>query len=342
MSLLGDRNVRRLIRAFYLATISVVVGVIGYMSIEGYSVWDAFYMTVITISTVGFSEVYELSFHGRMFTAVFIIFNISLVAYIVSIISRYLFEGELRDVFTNYLSKREVNKMKDHVIICGYGRNGYTASKELERDKIPFVVIDNNADLVQSRLEENQDVPVIRGDATDESVLLDAGVDRAQALIAAIPNDAANVFITLTAKELNPRIKIIARASLANSEKRLLKAGADNVVMPNVVGGHYMANLIHKPQVVEFLGMLNGVGDLKLELEDIAYEDLKTEYRDITLAEMNVRSVSDVTFIGLRDGDKQYHFNPKGETRVTKGDVLILLGVPEAVKKFENHFILKN
>lgn len=341
MSLWGDRNIKRFVRAVYLAFLSIAIGIAGYMIIENYSVGDAFYMTVITISTVGFSELSDLSFTGRMFTAFYIIFNVGLVAYIVSIISRYLFEGELRDVFTNYISKREVDKLSDHVIICGYGRNGYTAHEELKKSNLEVVVIDDNKDLIEQRLDQNEGLLIIKGDATDDNILKSAGVERARALIVAIPNDASNVFITLTARELNPRIKIICRASMENSERRLIKAGADNVVKPNAVGGHYMASLVNRPQVVEFLDMLNGIGQIKLELEDVAYQDLKDEFKGKSIAELRVRQHADVTFIGKRDHKKEYMFNPTGQTVLNSQDVLIVLGTPAEIEKFKEVFLTR-
>lgn len=339
MSLWGEDNIRRVVSAMALVMASITTGTIGYAVIEDYSLVDAFYMSVITISTVGYGEVHELSPNGKIFTAIFIILNLGLVGHLVSVFSRYLFEGKIRDVFSNYLNNREMKKFKDHVIVCGYGRNGYNACRELMRSGQDFVVIDNDAELVKERLGQNEQITVIKGDATDEQVLLDAGIHNAKAIIASIPDDSANVFITLTAKELNPNIKVIARAIRENSEKKLRRAGADNIVMPDAIGGHYMATLVDRPQVVEFLEMLNGKGSVKVELENVSFDDFKDKYKGKTLFELNVRKYSGVTFVGNRKKSGEYQFNPSGDSVVESGDVLIALGTKEDISSFRSEYL---
>ncbi len=339
MSLWGEDKVRRIVRATALVMASITAGTVGYAVIEDYPITDAFYMSVITISTVGYGEVHTLSPTGKVFTAFFIILNLGLVGHLVSVFSRYLFEGKIKDVFSNYLNIREMKKFKNHVIVCGYGRNGYNACRELIRSGQDFVVIDNDAELVQERLIQDEKITVIKGDATDEEVLLEAGILNAKAIIASIPDDSANVFIALTAKELNPNIKVIARAIRENSEKKLRRAGADNVVMPDAIGGHYMATLVDRPQVVEFLEMLNGVGNVKIELENVAFEDFKEHYRGKTLFELNVRKYSGVTFIGNRKSDGEYVFNPSGDSEVGAGDVLIALGTKDDMIAFRTEYL---
>lgn len=336
-----DRGVKRFVRAIALALVSVFTGVLGYHFIEDYSYVDAFYMTVITISTVGFTEVNLLSETGRLFTAFYIIFNLAVIAYIVSVITRFLFEGEFKEFFSSYMTKREVDKLEGHVIICGFGRNGSNAAKELKRDGVPFVIIDNDENVLQALLSDYDNLRVVKGDATEESVLSFAGVERASALIASIPDDANNVFITLTAREMNPNLRIIARANKESSEQKLLRAGANSVVMPDAIGGHYMATLVNRPQVVEFLDMINGVGEVKVELEEVYYEDFKSEYRGKTIVELNVREYSGVTFIGYKSTDKEYVFNPNATTKLVEGDVFIMLGKKEEIEAFKEEFLLR-
>ena len=274
-----------------------------------------------------------------IFTALYIIFNLAVIAYIVSVITRFLFEGEFKEVFSNYMTKREVDKLQDHVIICGYGRNGSNAAKELKRDGVPFVVIDNDDSVL--RTLDSEGIHVIKGDATEEEVLKFAGVERASALIASIPDDANNVFITLTAREMNATMRIIARANIESSERKLLRAGATSVVMPDAIGGHYMATLVNRPQVIEFLDMINGVGEMKLELEEIYYTDLKEEYRDKTIIELNVRRYCGVTFIGYKPANMGYVFNPDASTKLAEGDVFIMLGKKEEIEQFKLEYIQK-
>lgn len=335
-----DKGVKRFVRAIILALISVFVGVLGYCYIESYSLVDAFYMTVITISTVGFTEVQSLSEKGRLFTSFYIIFNLGVIAYIVSVITRFLFEGEFKEVFSSYMTKREVDKLQGHVIICGFGRNGSNAAKELKRDGVPFVVIDSDEKVLQSLVGEYEKLSVVKGDATEESVLSFAGVERASALIASIPDDANNVFITLTAREMNPNLRIIARANKESSERKLLRAGANSVVMPDAIGGHYMATLVNKPQVVEFLDMINGVGEVKLELEEVHYDDFIDIYRGKNIMELNVRKYCGVTFIGYKSANEEYVFNPNANIKLDKGDVFIMLGKKEEIAAFKNEFLL--
>ena len=330
-------RIRRFTQAILLISLSLTVGVTGFAIIEKYTLLEAFYMSVITLSTVGFGEVRELSNLGKIFTAFYIIFNIAIVAYIVSVISRFLFEGELRDIFSNFVTLREVKKMKNHVIVCGYGRNGYNACLELKRDKVPFVVIDKDEDRVIQDLDET-DIPFIKGDATEEEVLKYAGIEKAKAIIAAIPTDAINVFIALTARELNVGIQIIARASSPSSERKLMRAGANSVVLPDALGGHYMATLVNKPEVIEFLDMLNGKGGMHLEMEEINYQEFRAEYRDKTIRELDVRKYSGVTFIGYKSAQEGYMFNPSSHVRLTEGDIVIALGSREEIDIFKRQF----
>ena len=336
-----DRGVKRFVRAVVLALLSMFTGVSGYYFIENYSFIDALYMTVITISTVGFTEVNSLSEIGRLFTSFYIIFNLGVIAYILSVVTRFLFEGEFKEVFSSYMTKREVEKLDGHVIICGFGRNGSNAAKELKRDGVPFVVVDNDEQVLQSLLSDNESLHVIKGDATEEDVLSFAGVERASALIASIPDDANNLFITLTAREMNPKLRIIARANKESSERKLLRAGADSVVMPDAIGGHYMATLVNRPQVVEFLDMINGVGEMKLELEEVHYNDFKEQHRDKTIVELDVRRYCGVTFIGYKSIIDGYVFNPNARTKLDVGEVFIMLGKKDAIETFKNEFTLK-
>ena len=328
-----DKRLKNLYFTLALVFSSFSVGIAGYYSIEGFSFWDAFYMTVITISTVGFKELHELSPSGRIFTSFYIIFNISIFAYIISVITKYLFEGELKEIYKNYMTNLDVKKMKNHVIVCGYGRNGSKAADELMQENKPFIIIDRDVDLIKHKLANQENYIYLEGEATDDDTLKLAGIERATAIITTLPKDADNVFVSLTARELNPKIKIIARASEPSSESKLYRAGANSVVMPDVIGGQHMAQLITKPEVIQFIDMLSGVGEVKLKLDEITFSELKDEYRGKTIRELDIRKKTGATVIGFKNDTKGFLVNPDPNIKIEEGDVLILLGDNDEVSK---------
>lgn len=334
---------RRLYLAIGFLFLSIFAGIVGFSVIENYNITDAFYMTILTISTVGFREVYDLSDSGKIFTSFYIIFNLSAFGFFLSVISRYLFEGELKQIFYRYLDNRELSKLRNHVIVCGFGRNGYKAVEELRKNDIPFVVVDANKDIFERRLDEKKlrGLNIVVGDATQEEVLERAGIKTARAIIAAVPKDAINVFISLTAKELNPKIKVIARATEETSESKLKRAGADQVILPDTIGGQYMANMVIRPEVVEFLDMINGVGEVALHMEEFCFSDLKGEYRNHSIKELNLRQVCGVTIIGYKSKKLGFIFNPNSQTKVEDGDILILIGSSEDFVKFKEVYVQK-
>ena len=334
------KNINQLITAFILVFFSLIIGMTGFSMLEGYSLMESFYMTAITISTVGFGEIRPLSEEGRLFVSVYIIFNISAFAYFLSVSSKFLFEGELRNIFKSIISDREMQALTNHVIICGCGRNGFRAAEELMKDKVDFVIVDMNKDIIEKRFGDSiNQINYLIGDATEEETLSKAGIERARALIAAVPKDSTNVFISLTARELNRSIKIIARATQVTTESKLKRAGADYVVMPDNIGGHYMSLLVNKPHVVDFLDMINGVGDIKLELEEIGYSDFKDEFHGKSIRELDVRTViSGVTFIGYMDANGKYTFNPNSATILNENEYFIVLVSSNDLIQFRNYF----
>jgi len=331
------RDFDRLFLAVIFVISSFVIGIMGFMLIEGLNLVDSFYMTVITISTVGFREVQPLSQGGKVFTTFYIVLNVGIFLYAVSVISQYIFEGEFRKVFKNVITEREVRKMEDHVIVCGFGRNGIKAAEELKLSKRDFIVIDKSTE----KINDYKKLKFIEGDASSDDTLLKAGIERASAIITTLPSDADNVFITLTAKELNPRIKVIARASEANTDKKLVRAGADHVVMPDMLGGLHMAQLITKPYVIEFLELLNGVGNLGANfiLEEFSYEMLSSDFRDKSIKEMDIRNETGTQVIAIRDSRKGFSFSPSPHAVISKDSVLIVLGTPDSVENFKKHYL---
>jgi voltage-gated potassium channel len=331
------RDFDRLFLAVIFVISSFIIGIIGFMLMEGLNLVDSFYMTVITISTVGFREVQPLSQGGKVFTTFYILINVGIFLYAVSVISQYIFEGEFRKVFKNVISVREVKKMKDHVIVCGFGRNGMKAAEELYQSKKDFIVIDRSSE----KMSDHKELKFVEGDASSDDTLMKAGIERASSIITTLPSDADNVFITLTAKELNPNIKVIARASENNTDKKLVRAGADHVVMPDMLGGLHMAQLITKPYVIEFLELLNGVGltGANFILEEFSYEQLKNDFRDKSIKEMDIRNETGAQVIAIRDSSKGFRFSPSPHSVISKDSILIVLGTPESVNEFKKHYI---
>ncbi len=333
----NNRNLTKFAFALMLLLFSLFIGQIGFIFIEGFSWIEAFYMTVITLSTVGFTEVRPLSDLGRLFTSCYIIFNLGIFAYVVSVITSYLFEGELIDVFNKYMTGKEVKKLNNHIIVCGYGRNGARACAELLQNKTEFVLIESEKKTFE-KFPGLAHIQYVIGDATLDDTLLEAGVQRARAIITTLPKDSDNVFITLTARELNPKIYIIARASEDSSEKKLYRAGVDKVVMPDAIGGKHMAQLLTKPQVIEFLNLLDGMGEQNLHLEDFTFNELKEDFRNKTIRELDIRRKTGATIIGYKDREKGFMFNPSAETYIRSGDAIIIIGTTKDIEQFKSFY----
>ncbi len=330
-----NTHLKRLITAVIFFVMSLTVGIVGFSYIEDMNIIDAIYMTVITISTVGFTEVKELSPVGRIFTSVYIIFNVTLFAYILTVVTVYFFEGRLNEVLKKLRSNMKLNKLKNHVIVCGYGRNGKRACEELQETKTEFVIIDND----ESKADDfPKDMKWYIGDATKDEHLKAIGIERAKAIIVTTPSDSINVFITLTARNLNPDIKIIARTSSNETQDKLHHAGADYVIMPDVLGGMYMAHIITRPIVIEFLNLINGVSGMDYHLEEIDYEDLKEDYRDKTLQELRITDKTGAVVIGVKDNSKGIIPAPSGQTVISKEDHLILLGSSICIEEFKKSY----
>lgn len=333
------KGIQKLIFAISLMVLSIMMGSLGFHLIENYSWTDSFFMAVITISTVGFATIDPLEPLGKIFVSLYILMNLVIFAYVISVITSYLFEGGLRNIFRKFIIDREVNKMKNHVIVCGYGRNGSKACEELRQSGKEFVVIENNEDILNS-IPDDGTIHLVVGDATDDDVLRMAKVDTAGHIIITLPRDSDNVFITLTARELNPDIHVIARASDPNSERKLRRAGAHNVILPDVLGGLHMSQLITKPYVIEFLDLLNGVSTDDLHLEEITYEAIRTDYHNKTIGDLNIRAKSGVTIIGVRRGEGGFAFNPGPDTIINKDSILIVLGNKNQIEKFSDLYLI--
>ena len=332
-------NLSRFLLAIVLTIISFGGGILGFMWIEKFTLLEAFYMTMITISTVGFGELHPLSEAGRLFVSIYIFFNLLVVAYLVSVLTTYIFDGELRNLFQMLRTDQEIRNVSDHIIVCGFGRNGNKAYHELRDSGAQVVIVEQSEALLKSILENNSTKMLsVLGDATTDETLLAAGISRARALITALPKDADNVFVTLTARELNPGIKIIARASLKSSEAKLLRAGADSVVMPDEIGGSHMANLVIRPEVIRFLDMISGLGPSKLRLEELRPDEMRPEWRGRSIRELDIRSRTGATVIGLKHHTGELLVSPSADLVPQPGDVMLFLGTDEQIASLVRQF----
>ncbi|MCI0474011.1 MAG: potassium channel protein [Ignavibacteria bacterium] len=322
----GFSHFKRILIIIIMLLSSVSIGVSGYILIEGYTFIEAFYMTVITISTAGFMEVRPLTDAGRVFTSFLLITSIGIFFYGVTAIAALLIEGEFRNVFKNYKVKKKIENLNSHVIVCGYGRNGKQVCLELEDDRQPYVIIEKRDEIV-AELKENPALLFIEGDATEEEVLIDAGIRRAKAIITTLPEDPDNVYVTLSSRELNPDIIIISRASNESSVTKLKRAGATNVIMPEKIGGAHMAALVMKPDIMEFIAQLTGqASDISLTFEEFSLNDISDEYAGKTIKDFDIRNKTGANIIGLRLADGTYMINPLPDTVITTNTKLIVLG----------------
>lgn len=337
--LLGGK-LNRLAVAFLLLFSTTVVGAAGYMWIEGIGFWDALYLAVVILSTVGMNEVRSLGAPGRIFTIFYILFNLSIFAYFISVVTRYIFEGELRLIFRKYMVNEQLNRLHGHIVVCGFGRYGRKVCEQLESNGFrKFLIVERDKAKLLDYYGGLDKVAYIEGDATDEAVLAQAGIDRAKAVISTLPEDASNVYVVLSAREMNPLATIISRASGEAVLQKLRRAGATHVVMPDVIGGMLMANLIIRPEVVEFIDLLSGVGQDKLRLEELRFSELKDQYHNDSIQQIQLSNKSGVNVIGFKDAKQGFVFNPRPDHTFSQGDTIIVIGRENEIKAFMNQFM---
>jgi voltage-gated potassium channel len=306
-------------------------GVTGFMVIEGYTFSEAFYTTIIILSTVGLGVVHTLSNEGRWFVSILIIISIGIFAYGITQITSYIMEGEVQRYFKLKKILKMIDKIQGHVIVCGFGRNGKQACKQLKSHGQQFVVIENSEKGIEDLKEEDEDILFIQGDATRDEILIEAGIEKACAIITTLPSDASNVFVVLTARELRADIKIISRASESTSEGKLRRAGADNIIMPDKIGGSHMATLVTRPDVLEFIDHITGM--VNIRLEEIIINKLQEKYRGKTIRELEVRNRTGANIIGFKTSDGEYIINPSPETIMKPDSKLFVLGTSEEVEE---------
>lgn len=316
----------------------ILIGVFGFMIIEDFTFTDAFFMTVITIATVGFREVHPLSTQGMYFTAFLIIFSFGIFAYAVTTFTRYVVDGAIGHYYKSRKVRNKIQRLKDHVIICGYGRNGRQAVQELLDHNVNLVIVERNEDSMEQILE-NPRLLYIHGDATRDDILEMCRIDRAKALITTLPVDADNLFVVLTAREMNPGLTIISRASDEHSDAKLKRAGATNVIMPDRIGGQRMAKLVAQPDVVEFLDFLMLQSLENVVLQEINCTRLNSCFEGKSIRELDIRNESGANIIGLKRSDNSYIINPLPEVLLGSTDKLFALGTKTQITRLKRTLI---
>ncbi|GIV76073.1 NAD-binding protein [Litorilinea aerophila] len=320
----------RLLGVIFTLVVLLAVGTLGYMWLEGWSWREALFMTIITLSTVGYGEVRPLSPEGQVFSMILILLGVGGAAYTFSTVTDYIVAGELRGVLRRRRTLRTIRKMHKHYIICGYGRVGRQVVEGLRANRFSVVVIDADPD-VAAELDE-KDIPHIIGDAADEEVLIQAGIDRASGLCTCLPSDATNVFTILSARTLNPDVYIVSRSNFYESEKKLRMAGADHVINPYWITGHRMAAQLLHPGVVEFLDVIMRQGELELRIEEIRISQ-DSPLAGKTLGQCQVRTETGVNVLAIRCHDGQIVTSPGPEYPLQVGDALIGLGTVAQLTK---------
>ena len=325
---------------YALATMVLIfiVGTAGFMLVEGYSFMEGFYMTTITVSTVGFSEVRPLSEAGRAFTALLIVTSFGTFAYAVTSITRYLVTGKYKNYFKDYRVNKDIAELRNHVIVCGYGRNGKQAIRTLLAHEEQFIIIESSESLIEQLRLDSQHL-FIHGNATSEETIIKAGIQNAKAIITTLPEDADNVFVVLTARELNRNLSIISRASEDSSEKKLRIAGADNVIMPDKVGGSHMASLVVTPDVIEFLDKISITGEADINLEEILFENISPEIRYKSFKELDMEFDIGAKIIGYKTEQGEYIINPPDHLEFIPNSKLFVLGNADQIRKLNKHLI---
>lgn len=295
-------------------------------------------MTVITMTTVGFSEVQPLDDASKIFTIILILTSVIIVGYAISVITEYILSRNNYEDLKIKKMQKEMEALNNHIIICGYGRNGSQAARKLKAYKKQFVVVERNKELLQKLDEEN--ILYVNGNANEDDVLKEAGIERASTLISALPNDADNVFVVLSARQINSKLTIISRASQETSYEKLKFAGANNVILPDRIGGDHMASLVVIPDLIEFIDNLSIVGKSNINIEEVEVEKLYDTSAVKTIRDLDLRKKTGCNVIGFKSPEGEYIVNPDADINLVPNSKIIVLGRPEQIQKLNSEFNL--
>lgn len=315
-------------------------GVLGFKISMELSWVDALYMTVITITTVGYREIGDPTQVAKLFIVFFILISVVVVGYAVSAISEYLLSRNNPAELRKKRKIKHLESMENHIIVCGYGRNGRQAVQKLQDYNRDFIIIEKDQQVIDDAPLDEQNF--FRGNANEDDVLIGAGIERASTLITALPEDADNLFIVLSARQLNKDLKIISRASEENSYKKLKLAGANNVILPDTIGGQHMASLIVSPDLIEFWDNLSYGGSEGVNLEQISYEQMFDEKRECNIIDLNLRQETGCTIIGYKAPDGDYTVNPDPKMQLAPGSKIIVVGNTKQIQKLQRVYRINN
>lgn len=310
----------------------VTGGTLGFIWIAHYPPFDAFYMTLITISTVGYEELHPLSLQGRIFNSFLIFFGVTMMLLAVGGMTQVIVELELTQYFGKRRTRKMIDKLQDHMIVCGFGRVGRGAARELQRVGVPFLVVDKNEERVEWAMRDG--MLAVLADATDDETLKHAGILRARGLIATLQSDADNLFVILSAKALKPELQVSARVASEQSEKKMRLAGADHVFAPYDMTGNRMAQVMLKPHVFQFIDFTTKAMGLDVGIEQFSVP-ASSEYASKSLLETQIRKELGVIVLAIRKSDGHMQFNPPAEAEIQAGDYLIVMGEMASLRKLE-------
>jgi len=318
--------------ALIAITIGIItVGVVGISILEGFSFLEAFWFTIVSLTTTGYGDFVPVTTAGRVFTMLLLVTGIGFILYGFGTGVGMIVEGKLKDVFEKQGAKRKISKLEKHILVCGAGRVGQQVIQRLQREEIPFVVIEKKPELVDQLLE--QGVLALEGDATLDHVLIEAGIKRARGLVAALPSDADNVFVTLTSRELNPGITIVARVNKQEAESKLFRAGANKVIAPEAIGGRRMAISILKPATVEFVETIMHDQGTELEIEEVIVS-VESSLANKSLRESRIKEVTGAMVIAIMREGKIIGV-PRADEKIQAGDLLIIIGTRSQLTRLE-------
>lgn len=325
-------RIPHLVIGIVLSVLLLLAGTAGYVFIEDWPVIDALYMTVITLATVGFSEVQELSPVGRIFTMALIIVGVGFVFYLAGSIVQFMVEGRVREILGRRKLENQIRKQKDHYIVCGYGRVGGTICDLIASKPLGVVVIERDPERIARLSDRN--LLYVPGEATDEDNLIKAGVEKARGLLAVLKTDSDNLYVALTARQLNPELFIIARGGEEKSENKLLAAGANRVVSPYLMGAHRIAQTILRPTVTDFLELTLMDKSRDIQMEEVPVHP-SSRLIDVALQDSGIRQDLDLIIVAVRKPEGEMLFNPSSQTKLQGGDMVVAIGEKENLERFE-------
>jgi voltage-gated potassium channel len=324
---------RRLALVATLITLTMLMGTVGFTVIEGYPPFDAFYMTLITITTVGYAEIHPLSHAGRIFNSFLIFFGVTTLFFAIGAMTQSIIELELGEYFGKRRHRRMIDKLDRHFIICGYGRVGRNAAHELQRSGVPFVVVDREPARAERAMLAG--MLAVAADSTRDETLHALGITRARGLVSALATDADNLFVILSAKNLNPQLYVATRAGEEEAEEKLRRAGADAVFAPYTVAGYRLAQAVLRPHVFQFFDVAARSMGLDVDVEQVRVPEA-SEFSSRSLQQTGIRRELGVIVLAIRKSDGRMLFNPPAETVISAGDFLIVMGAPNNLRTLEN------